>query len=246
MNDTYYFSHDYNPRGDEKIQKLLFMHGWTGYGLYWALVELLYQNDGYMQMECERIAFELRTESELIESLINGFKLFVVQGKMFTSKSVLHRLKQRKGKSEQARQAAKARWHKEIPDDADALQAHSDSNALKESKVKESKVKETKLDFDFESSFFSVLTEWFQYKKDRKESYKSALSEKKFYTHLHKLSQGNHLTAQKIINVSMANNWAGVFQLKREDEQFPAYNEVDKESEDYKRKHKGYPIIPGQ
>jgi uncharacterized protein YdaU (DUF1376 family) len=144
MKDTFYFSHDYNPRGDEKIQKLIFKLGWEGYGLYWALIEMLYQNEGYVEYECDRIAFELRTDSETINSIIKGFDLFNMQGKNFFSKSVLHRLAARKGKSEKARQSAKARWDKGIEGDANAMRTHNERNAIKERKGKENKIKETK------------------------------------------------------------------------------------------------------
>ena len=145
MNDTYYFSHDYNPRGDEKIQKLIFEMDWYGYGLFWALVELLYQNVGYMQYECDRIAFELRTQEDRISSLINDFGLFKIKDNCIYSDSVLHRLKKRKGKTITARKAAKIRWDKVKQNDANAMQMHSESNAIKESKVKENKVNKSKV-----------------------------------------------------------------------------------------------------
>ena len=42
--DTYYFSHDYNCRNDEKIKRLLRKHGMSGYGIFWSIVEDLYNN----------------------------------------------------------------------------------------------------------------------------------------------------------------------------------------------------------
>ena len=146
-----YFSHDYNAREDEKIQKLIYKHGWQSYGLYWALVEMLYQNDGFIEPECDRIAYALHTDKDLIKSIIYDFNLFIEHGKRITSKSVLHRLKQRKGKSEKARQAATIRWDKEKAKDADAMQTHSERNAIKESKAKEIKEKENKENIPFET-----------------------------------------------------------------------------------------------
>lgn len=169
MKDTYYFSHDYNPRGDEKIQGLLFEMGWEGYGLYWGLVELLYQNDGYLQLECKRIAFELRTDCDKIEKLINDFNLFMINDNMFTSKSVLHRLKKRKEKTLQTRKAAEIRWGKGKQNDADAMQTESESNAIKvkESILKEIKVKENKFKEQFQPFLKKypkeMLNEFFRY-----------------------------------------------------------------------------------
>jgi hypothetical protein len=65
-----YFSHDYNAREDQKIKKLLFVHSWVGYGLYWAIIETLYNNGGYLELNYESIAFDMRTDKNLIESLI--------------------------------------------------------------------------------------------------------------------------------------------------------------------------------
>ena len=137
-----YFSHDYNPREDEKIKNLMFKHGWIGYGIFWGLVESLYQNDGFMQLHYERIAFEMRIDIVILKSIINEFGLFKIKDNAFYSESVMHRLKLRKGKTFNAKKAAKARWNKNIQNDANALQTQSNSNAIKEKKRKEKESKE--------------------------------------------------------------------------------------------------------
>lgn len=134
--ETFYFSHDYNSRSDEKIKKLIYQHGYEGYGIYWAIIEELYQNANAMQMECERIAFELRTDSNRICSIIQDFDLFVVEDGYFHSPSVQKRLDLRNNKSVKARESAKKRWN-----NANAMRTHSEGNAIKESKVKENKGK---------------------------------------------------------------------------------------------------------
>ena len=134
MSDTFYFSHDYNTRSDEKIKKLIYKHGFEGYGLYWAIIEELYQNANAMRLECERIAYELRTDEERIASIINDFDLFVTDGEFFHSTSIEKRLKMRNEKSRKASESAKARWS-----NANAKRTHSERNAIKESKGKENK-----------------------------------------------------------------------------------------------------------
>ena len=62
--------------------------------------------------------------------------------------------------------------------------------------------------------FREVVAEWFAYKQERRESYKSQRSRQAFYTKLKSLSQNNPSIARAIIEQSMANNWAGIFQLK--------------------------------
>ena len=43
--DTFYFPHDYNAASDEKIEELLFKLSNEGYGIYWRIIEMLYQNN---------------------------------------------------------------------------------------------------------------------------------------------------------------------------------------------------------
>jgi hypothetical protein len=138
--ETYYFSHDYTARTDAKIKKLLQKHGYLGYGLYWALIEDLYLNDNSIQYDIECIAFDLRTNEMVIESIINDFNLFDLTNGAFSSISVQKRMEKRNEKSEKASLSASKRWN-----NANAMQTQSDSNALNESKVKESKVNESKL-----------------------------------------------------------------------------------------------------
>lgn len=64
--------------------------------------------------------------------------------------------------------------------------------------------------------FLQSFEDWMSYKKSRKESYKSVESEKAFYNKLLKLSKNNPSTAKSIIEQSMANNWAGIFEIKNE------------------------------
>lgn len=144
MKKTFYFSHDYNSRDDEKIQNLIYKLGYEGYGLFWAIIEMLYQNDGYLKMDFERIAFILRTQCDTLKSVISDFDLFKFNDKNFYSQSILNRLKERKLKSKKAKESAESRWNKVKEDNANALQDECDSNAIKERKGKENKLKENK------------------------------------------------------------------------------------------------------
>lgn len=76
-----------------------------------------------------------------------------------------------------------------------------------------------KNDFDFsfvELDYKKPFDEWMQYKKDRKENYKSQNSIVKFYNQLKLYSNFNPETAQQIVDNSMSNNWAGIFKPKTE------------------------------
>ena len=137
--DTYYFSHDYNARNDSKIKRLLSKHGYLGYGLFWAIVEDLYNNANALPTDYESIAFDLRTTTELVISIINDFDLFCIETSEFGSASIERRLNERNEKSVKARESAFKRWNK-VKENANALPTQSDSNAIKESKGKETKL----------------------------------------------------------------------------------------------------------
>jgi hypothetical protein len=156
--DTFYFSHDYNSRNDEKIKRLIRKHGMLGYGVFWAIVEELYNNANALHLDYDGIAFDLRTESDVVYSVLHDFDLFVFNGDHFGSLSVQNRINDRKDKSQKARDSAYSRWNKN-KNDANALQAQSDSNAIKERKGKEIKGKEIKEDIPTIDVFLSFCKE---------------------------------------------------------------------------------------
>jgi hypothetical protein len=143
MKDTFYFSHDYNCRSDVKIKKLVRTHGTSGYGIYWMLIEDLYNNANALPLDYDGIAYELRCDCDIVKSVINDFELFVIDGDTFGSLSVQKRLSDRDEKSKKARESASKRWGSK-DDNTNAMRSHSDSNAIKERKEKEIKGKETK------------------------------------------------------------------------------------------------------
>ncbi len=139
MKDTFYFSHDYNARTDPKIKRLMAKHGMTGYGIYWAIIEDLYNNANALQTDCESIAYDLRVDSGLIKNIIFDFDLFKIDGEIFSSISIQRRLDDRNEKSEKARKSAEYRWNKKL-ENANAMRTQSDGNAIKERKGKERKL----------------------------------------------------------------------------------------------------------
>lgn len=136
--NTFYFSHDYNARMDEKIKNLIRSHGMEGYGVYWSIIEDLYNNANAMRLQCDGIAHDLRISPALAESVITKFDLFVVKRGIFSSPSVQKRLDERRQTSENAKNSALRRWNKENID-AVAMRWQCDGNAIKEMKGKEKK-----------------------------------------------------------------------------------------------------------
>ncbi len=110
--DTFYFSHDYNARHDEKITSLMMEYGMEGYGIFWAIVEDLYNNANVLRTNYKRIAYELRVDEAKVKFIIENFGLFIIDGENFGSLSIQKRLEERAEKSKKAKESVKARWAK--------------------------------------------------------------------------------------------------------------------------------------
>jgi hypothetical protein len=159
MKETYYFSHDYNARMDAKIRRLIYCLGIEGYGIYWALIEDLYNNENKMACDYDLIGYDLRVDADKIIKVVMDFDLFEINDNYFSSISIEKRLNKRNEKSEKARTSASKRWN-----DTNAMQTHSDSIAIKESKVKESKLKDNKIK-DKKSLHLFADSEYFNIEK---------------------------------------------------------------------------------
>ena len=92
----------------------------------------------------------------------------------------------------------------------------TDYNKLKQKPNENILSKVSHGDFDFISNeFLETFILWLEYKKDRRENYKSEKSLKACYNKLVKLSKGDPTIASQIIDEAIANNWAGFFELKK-------------------------------
>lgn len=214
--ETFYFSHDYNARSDMKIKKLISKHGMLGYGVYWAIVEDLYNNANALQLDCEVIAYDLRVISDLVESVLNDFDLFEINNNIISSNSVGKRLEARNAKSIKARKSALKRWEKS-EGNANAEQSQFEPNAIKESKVKESKVKEIEKDkkdspssFDFKKELINfgfneeLVTEWVAFRKRNKQN-----NSKTAFNTFVKQVELNGGDKNDILTQVVANSWKG-------------------------------------
>lgn len=139
--ETFYFSHDYNSRNDVKIKKLLSKHGLLGYGIFWAIIEELYNNTNVLPLDYDTISYDLRIDKSVLISVINDYDLFVFDGDTFGSLSVERRLKERDERSHKARQSVLKRWNK-AKEDTNVLQSNNEPNTIKEIKGNEIKGKD--------------------------------------------------------------------------------------------------------
>lgn len=104
----------------------------------------------------------------------------------------------------------------------------TDYNKLKQKPNRNILSKVSHGDFDFISDeFLEAFSLWLEYKKDRRENYKSEKSLKACYNKLVKLSKGNPAVASQIVDESIANNWAGFFELKNNKNEYGNKKQTD-------------------
>jgi uncharacterized protein YdaU (DUF1376 family) len=147
---SFYFSHDYNSRSDPKLMKLSMRMGMEGLGIYWCLVEMLYEQKGFISLDnIEPIAFELHSDCECIKNVLQDFNLFKFKDDKFFSESILRRLRERKNKSESAKKSAEVRWNRDNANNANAMRTQCERNAIKERKGKDIKEKKRRVNNRF-------------------------------------------------------------------------------------------------
>ena len=96
---------------------------------------------------------------------------------------------------------------------------NKDNNVNKEKEIKINVAKginvNKNFDFSFlENGFAELFHEWIEYKKSKKQGYKTQKSLEVCYRNLKRLSGGRPEIAKQIIEQSMASNYDGLFELK--------------------------------
>ncbi|MGI6602742.1 MAG: DUF4373 domain-containing protein [Saccharofermentanales bacterium] len=127
--ESYYLIHDVDAFTDHKIIKLRMKFGLEGYGLYWAILEMLFCADGYI-LPCDEdglnaIAFHTQCGGNA-DAMLKQYVSYATEiglfemdenGKTFWSPSLIRRMQrldeQAEKRSIDARNAANVRWKKE-------------------------------------------------------------------------------------------------------------------------------------
>ena len=87
MKKDYYFPHEIRTRNDEAVMELIECEGASGYGIYWALMEYLRTQEGYVgkMVAVKTIARQMRTKPYKVDSVLRNYDLFIVTEKTFRS-----------------------------------------------------------------------------------------------------------------------------------------------------------------
>ena len=101
-----YFNHDSNARNDIRIIKLRSTLGYEGYGLFWAVLELLFSEENKLCIEdYNSLAFGLQCDPKILKQVIEDFDLFVIEDDCFYSHRLHHQIKQINSKSQKAKES---------------------------------------------------------------------------------------------------------------------------------------------
>jgi len=106
-----YFNHDSSARNDLRIIKLRAKLGYEGYGVFWALLELLFTEENKLCVnDYSEIAFGLQCDSKMLKQVIEDFDLFTVEDDCFYSKRLNKQIEEINSKSNKAKENASKRW----------------------------------------------------------------------------------------------------------------------------------------
>ena len=136
-----YFNHDSTARNDYRIVKMRSKLGMEGYGIFWAILEMLFTEENKLCIEdYDSLAFGLQCDPKLLKQVIEDFDLFIIEDNCFYSRRLNNQIEEINSKSNKAKENAQKRWN-----NASAMRPHSDSTAskVKYSKVVKSKVKKS-------------------------------------------------------------------------------------------------------
>ena len=136
--NTFTFRHDYGARNDPKIRKVLNKIGPDGGFIFWVIVEMLYEQGGYIPRDSyDEIAHDNYTDTDTVKRVVEEFGLFEFDKERIWSNKVLEQLSEREIKADKAKKSANSRWEKEdsgCERNPNAMQTQCDGNAKKEIK----------------------------------------------------------------------------------------------------------------
>ena len=138
-----YLQHQSNSFTDIKIIKMRSKLGMEAYGIFWALLELLFNEENKLCIDDYAVlAFSLQCDEDKLKSVIEDFDLFIIEDGCFYSKRLNKQIEEINAKSNKAKENASKRWNnaKAMPSHKEA-KCQSNASKVEYSKEDKSKVK---------------------------------------------------------------------------------------------------------
>jgi len=149
-----YFNHDSVARLDIRVIKLRSKLGYEGYGVFWAVLELLFTEENKLCIDdYDSLAFGLQCDSDVLKQVIEDFDLFVLEDGCFYSRRLNNHIEEINNKSKKAKENVNKRWN-----NTNVIRPNNQRNtSISISKSKEDKIKsiENRI-LDFKKSIQSI------------------------------------------------------------------------------------------
>ena len=139
-----YLQHQSNSFTDIKIIKMRSKLGMEAYGIFWALLELLFNEENKLCIEDYSVlSFSLQCDEDKLKSVIEDFDLFVIEDGCFYSKRLNNHIDTINSKSAKAKESASKRWNNANAKRTDSVRnakySIEDKSIEQKSKVKKNK-----------------------------------------------------------------------------------------------------------
>lgn len=106
-----YIKHKISNRSEYIFRKLIERKGAAAYGVYWYVLEELYESGGRMLFEeIESISNALCVRKDFVASVIKSFSLFQYDSDSFWSDEVIEQIENRQKLRKKRKEAANKRW----------------------------------------------------------------------------------------------------------------------------------------
>lgn len=210
-----YFRHDYNARNDIKLQSVITKHGAVGIGVYWIIVEMLYQNGGELPLDIARnISVAYFTDFKVVESVINDFDLFENDGNVFWSVRIRQTIDNTKKVSDARKAASRQRWSRkqekpDIPEDVPKPEEQKKRTYFKPPTVEEvaAYVKEKGYSIDAEQFVAFYESKGWMVGKNKMQKWKSAVATWKCRRSGYSGGRATTPAQQSLINKNCNDEW---------------------------------------
>ena len=127
-----YFNHDSIARNDYRIIKMRSKLGMESYGIFWAVLEMLFTEENKLCIEdYDSLAFGLQCDSNILKQVIEDFDLFVVEDGCFYSNRLNKQIEEINAKSNKAKESASKRWNKRTQSERNANRVEVEVNKSK-------------------------------------------------------------------------------------------------------------------
>lgn len=139
-----YFPHEYTAKDDPKCERLIFEMGMEGYGIFWALLEVLRAQPDYTYplANIPLAAYKYRTDPEKMRRVVFDFGLFVIiEDKIFFSNGLKRRMQPMDDTHnifvESGKFGAEKRWGNRDPNRDPNGDPYSNKNRIDKTRIEE-------------------------------------------------------------------------------------------------------------